>query len=432
MVWCFSGSPGAWEEAELWVNLSFRMNQREILERGKKKVSWVRAHMPLLAHIEEEFVREKPLSGVRIAVSVHLEAKTARLALALAAGGAEVAVTGSNPLSTQDDVVEALKDEGLSVYAKHGVSEEQYWKDLKRTLAIKPHLVLDDGGDLTALLHNECAAWGNETVGICEETTTGVVRLQKLAANGRLRYPAVAVNDAKMKYLFDNRYGTGQSTWDAIMRATNLLVAGKVVLVVGYGWCGRGIALRARGLGARVVVSEVDPIRAAEALMDGFSVAPLREAIREADFLVTATGCIDAVPYEALLEAKDGLVLANAGHFDVEIDVRTLRDRARSRHVRDNVEEFTLPNGKKVYLLAQGRLVNLAAGDGHPAEIMDISFALQALSLRWLLEHGGELRPGVYPVPREIDEGVARRFLEANGVRIDSLTEEQKRYLGLS
>ncbi len=414
-----------------WVNLDSGMNRAEILERGKNKISWVRAHMPLLARIEEEFVREKPFSGVKIAVSVHLEAKTARLALALAAGGAELAVTGSNPLSTQDDVVEALKEEGLSVYAKHGVSEEQYWEDLKRTLSIKPHLVLDDGGDLTALLHGECAAWGNETVGICEETTTGVVRLRKLAAEGKLRYPAVAVNDARMKYLFDNRYGTGQSTWDAIMRATNLLVAGKVVLVVGYGWCGRGIALRARGLGARVVVSEVDPIRAAEALMDGFSVAPLREAIRDADLLVTATGCIDAVPYEAILEAKDGLLLANAGHFDVEIDVKTLRERAPSREVRDNVEEFVLPNGKKVYLLAQGRLVNLAAGDGHPAEIMDISFALQALSLRWLWEKGGDLAPGVYAVPPEIDEEVARMFLAANGIRIDELNPEQKRYLGL-
>lgn len=403
-----------------------------LLERGRRKIAWVRAHMPLLKRIEEGFARERPFAGVRIAVSVHLEAKTARLALALAAGGAEVAVTGSNPLSTQDDVVEALKAEGLAVFAAHGVSEERYWEDLKRTLAIKPHLVLDDGGDLTALLHGECADLGEGTIGICEETTTGVIRLRKLAAEGKLRYPAVAVNDAKMKHLFDNRYGTGQSTWDAIMRTTNLLVAGKTVLVVGYGWCGRGIALRARGLGARVIVSEVDPIRAAEALMDGFSVAPLREAIRVADFLVTATGCIDAVPYEAILEAKDGIVLANAGHFDVEIDVKGLREHAPSREVRDNVEEFSLPNGKKVYLLARGRIVNLAAGDGHPTEIMDISFALQALSLQWLLGEGRKLPPGVYPVPREIDEAVARLFLEARGISIDSLTPEQMEYLGIA
>ena len=405
--------------------------RNELVERGRKKIQWVKGHMPLLARIEEEFAREKAFSGVRIAVSIHLEAKTARLALALAAGGARVAVTGSNPLSTQDDVVAALRAEGLEVHAKHGETEEEYWRDLHEVLAIRPHLVLDDGGDLTGLLHGKLAYLGGETIGICEETTTGVIRLRKLAAEGRLRYPAVAVNDARMKYLFDNRYGTGQSTWDAIMRTTNLLVAGKTVLVVGYGWCGRGIALRARGLGARVVVSEVDPVRAAEALMDGFSVAPLREAIRGADFLVTATGCIDAVPYEAIVEAKDGIILANAGHFDVEIDVRTLRERARFREVRDNVEEFTLPDGKRVYLLAEGRIVNLAAGDGHPAEIMDISFALQALALRWVLEKGRKLPPGVYPVPPEIDEEVARRFLASRGVKIDSLTEEQKKYLGI-
>ncbi len=388
--------------------------------------------MPLLARIEEEFSQRKPFAGTRIAVSIHLEAKTARLALALKAGGAELTVTGSNPLSTQDDVVSALKAEGVAVFAAHGVSEERYWEDLKRTLAIRPNLVLDDGGDLTALLHGECSGLGEETIGVCEETTTGVIRLRKLAAEGELRFPAVAVNDARMKYLFDNRYGTGQSTWDAIMRTTNLLVAGKTVLVVGYGWCGRGIALRARGLGARVVVSEVDPVRAAEALMDGFSVAPLREAIGEADFLVTATGCVDAVTWDDLLHAKDGVVLANAGHFDVEIDVKTLRERAPSRVARENVEEFFLPNGKRVYLIAQGRLVNLAAGDGHPVEIMDISFALQALSLRWLLEKGKGLPPGVYAVPREIDEEVARLFLAANGAGIDSLTEAQRRYLGLS
>ena len=278
MVWCFSGSPGAWEEAELWVNLSFRMNQREILERGKKKVSWVRAHMPLLAHIEEEFAREKPLSGVRIAVSVHLEAKTARLALALAAGGAEVAVTGSNPLSTQDDVVEALKDEGLSVYAKHGVSEEQYWKDLKRTLAIKPHLVLDDGGDLTALLHNECAAWGNETVGICEETTTGVHRLYKMAERGELLFPAFNVNDSVTKSKFDNLYGCRESLADGIKRATDVMMAGKIVVVCGYGDVGKGCAQSMRGLGSRVLITEIDPICALQAVMEGYEVTTMDDA----------------------------------------------------------------------------------------------------------------------------------------------------------
>ena len=403
----------------------------EPLERGREKIAWARAHMPLLARIEGDFARERPFSGVRIALSIHLEAKTARLALLLAAGGAELAVTGSNPLSTQDDVVEALRAEGLAVTGRRGAGPEEYREDLVRTLSIRPHLVLDDGGDLTALLHGECRDLGDEVIGICEETTTGVIRLRELAGEGKLRFPAIAVNDARMKHLFDNRYGTGQSTWDAIMRTTNLLVAGKTVVVAGYGWCGRGIALRARGLGARVVVAEVDPVRAAEALMDGFHVAPLREAIGGADFLITATGCRDVVTWEDLLSAKDGIVLANAGHFDVEIDVKALRERARGRSVRENVEEFTLPNGKRVYLLAQGRLVNLAAGDGHPVEIMDISFALQALSLRWLLEEGRGLAPGVYPVPREIDEGVARMFLAARGVRIDSLTPDQRRYLGL-
>ncbi len=407
------------------------MGKGSSAEEGKRKIAWARDHMPLLARIEAELAREKPFSGVRIAISIHLEAKTARLVLVLAAAGAELAITSSNPLSTQDDVAEALRAEGFSVYAARGVREELYRKDLERTLSLGPHLVLDDGGDLTALLHGECVASGKETIGICEETTTGVIRLRKLASKGKLRYPAVAVNDARMKYLFDNRYGTGQSTWDAIMRTTNLLVAGKTVLVAGYGWCGRGIALRARGLGARVVVAEIDPLRAAEALMDGFLVAPLREAIREADFLVTATGCKDVVTWEDLLTAKDGIVLANAGHFDVEIDVRSLRERAEGRVVREHVEEFRLPNGKRAYLLAQGRLVNLVAGDGHPVEIMDISFALQVLSLRWLLREGRGLSPGIYPVPREIEEEVAELFLETRGVRTDTLTPEQREYLGL-
>ncbi len=406
------------------------MGQGTPVERGKRKIAWARAHMPLLGELEEELARKRPFRGVRIAVSIHLEAKTARLVLALMAGGAELAVTGSNPLSTQDDVAAALRAEGVPVFARRGATPEEYRDGLVRALHIRPHLVLDDGGDLTALLHGDHARLGEETIGICEETTTGVIRLRELARTGKLRCPAVAVNDARMKHLFDNRYGTGQSTWDAIMRTTNLLVAGKTVVVAGYGWCGRGIALRARGLGARVVVAEVDPVRAAEAMMDGFRVAPLGEAIRDADFLITATGCRDVVTWEDLLAAKDGLLLANAGHFDVEIDVRTLRERAPARLVRDSVEEFTLPNGKRVYLLAQGRLVNLAAGDGHPVEIMDISFALQTLSLRWLLDHGRDLAPGVYPVPREIDERVARMFLTARGVRIDSLTPEQRRYLG--
>jgi len=403
----------------------------DLIARGREKIAWARAHMPVLAEVERELERQRTLAGLRVAVSVHLEAKTARLALALREAGAEVAVTGSNPLSTQDDVAAALAAEGLRVYARRGVSETEYWEHLRRTLEIRPQLVLDDGGDLTALLHRECGEHGEGLIGICEETTTGVLRLRKLAAAGKLRWPAVAVNDARMKYLFDNRYGTGQSTWDAIMRTTNLLIAGKEVVVAGYGWCGRGIALRAQGLGAKVTVCEVDPVRAAEALMDGFSVAPMAQAIRKADFLVTATGCRGVVTYEHLLSAKDGLVLANAGHFDVEIDVATLRARAPGRRVRDGVEEFELPGGKRVYLLAEGRLVNLVAGDGHPVEIMDLSFALQALCLAWLAREGSGLSPEVYPVPAEVDERVARLFLKSRGAGIDQLTPEQQAYLGL-
>jgi len=399
--------------------------------QGREKIAWVRAHMPLLALLEEGFLPERPFAGLRIAVSIHLEAKTARLALALKALGGELAVASSNPLSAKHDVVAALSQE-VPTHAKFGATDDEYTTYLEQVLAIRPHLVLDDGGDLSALLHEKCREHGANVIGACEETTTGLVRLRKLATERRLRFPVVAVNDARMKQLFDNRYGTGQSVWDAIMRATNLLVAGKRVLVVGYGWCGRGIAIRARGLGAEVVVAEVDPVRAAEALLDGFSVAPVREAIAHADFLVTATGCRDAVTGEDLFTAKDGLLLANAGHFDVEIDVRTLRERARVRRVREHVEECVLPGGRRVYLLAAGRLVNLVAGDGHPAEIMDLSFALQLLSLRWLAQEGKRLIPNVYPVPPGIDEEVARLFLASRGVQVDSLTPEQRAYTGLA
>ena len=402
-----------------------------MVARGQEKIAWARAHMPVLAEVGRELRESEVLAGLRVAISIHLEAKTACLALTLQETGAAVSVTGSNPLSTQDDVAAALAAAGLRVHARRGASAAEYREHLTRVLEIKPQLVLDDGGDLTALLHGECAQLGESLIGICEETTTGVLRLRGLSREGKLRWPALAVNDARMKHLFDNRYGTGQSTWDAIMRATNLLVAGKRVVVAGYGWCGRGIALRAHGLGARVTVCEVDPVRAAEAMMDGFSVAHLAEAIRGADFLITATGCRDVVRWEHLLSAKDGLVLANAGHFDVEIDVRALRERAQGRRVRENVEEFLLPGERRVYLLAEGRLVNLVAGDGHPVEIMDLSFALQALSLAWLAREGRGLSPGVYPVPEEVDERVARLFLRSRGVEIDSLTPGQREYLGL-
>ncbi len=403
----------------------------EARKSGWEKIQWVRDHMPILALLEERYAKEKPLAGKRVSMAIHLEAKTARLALAIKNLGGEVAVTSSNPLSAKDDVAQALAEE-MPVYARGEASEEEYQEFLLQVLSIRPHLVLDDGGDLSHLLHGKAWDLGQETLGICEETTTGVIRLRKLEREGKLRVPAVAVNDARMKSLFDNRYGTGQSVWDAIMRTTNLLLAGKTVVVVGYGWCGKGIAQRARGLGAAVIVSEVDPVKAAEAVMEGFAVAPVREAIAHADFLVTATGCIDAVTFADVLAAKDGCILANAGHFDVEIDVRAIYANSRVRKVRDHLEECVLPNGKRVYLLAKGRLVNLVAGDGHPAEIMDLSFSLQLLSLLWLAREGGKLPPRVYPVPKEIDEEVARLFLQSRGVAIDALTPRQREYLGLA
>ena len=402
--------------------------EQEQIEHGEKKIAWAADHMPLLAQLRHEFAEERPLAGHRVAMSIHLEAKTACLALLLRTGGAEVAVTGSNPLSTQDDVAAALAAEGIAVYAKHGASDTEYFDDLRHVLSTKPDLILDDGGDLVKLLHNEIDL---EIRGGCEETTTGVHRLRILERRGELRFPMYAVNDAKMKYLFDNRYGTGQSVWDGIMRSTNLLIAGKNVLVAGYGWCGRGIAMRARGLGARVLVCEVDPVRAVEAVMDGFSVGPMEAMIEQADFLITATGCRDVVTRAALARAKDGLVMANAGHFDVEIDKLALSALATEQaNVRDGISQFTLRDGRQLYLLGDGRLVNLVLGDGHPVEIMDISFALQALTLRHIVEAEPQ-PPALYAVPQTVDERVARMKLAALGIAIDSLTKQQHVYLGL-
>jgi len=396
---------------------------------GQAKIEWAAAHMPLLQRLREELADERPFREKRIAMSIHLEAKTACLAILLRDAGAEVWVTGSNPLSTQDDVATALaEEEGIFVRARHGVSDVEYNEHLRAVLASEPDMILDDGGDLVEILHNDPP---REILGGCEETTTGVARLRARARSGNLRFPMFAVNDARMKYLFDNRYGTGQSTWDGILRSTNLLMAGKDVLVAGYGWCGRGIALRARGLGARVTVTEVDPIRATEAWMDGFAVAPVREAIRFADFVVTATGCADVVTGEALKNAKDGVILANAGHFNVEVNLEDLGALSRSvRSVRNGVVEYTLADGRRAYVLGEGRLVNLALGDGHPVEIMDISFAIQTLTLVHLVR-SAPLEPGLYPVPPEIDERIASLKLETLGVAIDTLSDAQRTYLGL-
>lgn len=396
---------------------------------GHEKIDWARDHMPLLGVLRQEFIETHPFDGHRIAMSIHLEAKTACLAILLREGGAQVAITGSNPLSTQDDVAAALEEtEGVSVHARHGVTENEYHDHLAQVLASDPDLILDDGGDLVNLVHQKPSP---RILGGCEETTTGVARLRTLARNKDLKFAMFAVNDAKMKHLFDNRYGTGQSVWDAITRSTNLLIAGKHVIVAGYGWCGRGIAQRARGLGARVTIAEVDPVKAVEAWMDGFAVAEIGSAIQDADILVTATGCKDVVTGDALSRAKDGLLLANAGHFNVEINLDDLSALTRStRAVRSGIVEHTLENGRRVSLMAEGRLVNLALGDGHPVEIMDISFALQALTLQHIVSHP-VLPPAVYEVPPAIDNRVARMKLEALGASVDELTSAQRAYLGV-
>lgn len=398
------------------------------MKTGHLKIEWVYRFMPLLASIEKEYAPQKPLQGLRVGMSIHLEAKTARLALLLRDLGAEVIVTGSNPLSTQDDVAEALKERGLTVYAKRTESEELYMENIKKVLATQPHLILDDGADLTVTAHTEYHEALKNLKGVTEETTTGLRRFRALHKKGLLRVPVIAVNDAFTKYLFDNRYGTGQSTWDSIMRNTNLTVAGKIVVVCGYGWCGKGIAMRAKGLGARVVVTEVDPVKALEAVMDGFEVMKISQAAKVGDFFITATGNTKVISEKEFLDMKDGAILANAGHFDVEVDVKALeRICVEKYEARPNVTAYKLPNGRTLYLLAQGRLVNLAAADGHPVEIMDLSFAVQALSLIHLAKTN--LEPGVYPVPSHIDEKIARLKLASMGIEIDQLTEEQKSYL---
>ncbi len=400
------------------------------MESGRKKIEWVSRFMPLLNGIKRIYGPKKPLKGLRIGVSVHFEAKTAYLTLVLKELGAEVYATGSNPLSTQDDVAKALSDMGIRVFAKRTHDEAVYWRGIHSVLDSKPDFMIDDGADLTVTAHTERKDVLENLKGVTEETTTGVRRLKALQRERRLSIPAIAVNDAMMKYMFDNRYGTGQSTWDAIMRNTNLLVAGKVVVVAGYGWCGRGIALRAAGLGARVIVTEVDPIRAVEAVMDGFEVMSMDRASEIGDFFITATGNKRVITVRHFERMKDGAVLANAGHFNVEVDMESLEEISKDVYeARNNVTAYVLKDGKTLYVIGEGRLVNLAAGDGHPVEIMDISFALQALSLLYLVENHESLENAVYPVPREIDERVARMKLEALGMELDEMTPEQEEYM---
>ena len=403
-------------------------------ESGELKINWVRHHMPLLEGLDKEFLDTKPFAGLKVALSVHLEAKTARLCEVLSHGGAEMFITGSNPLSTQDDVAAALVHEGLNVFAVHGATPEEYESGIRRVIEAGPNIIIDDGGDLVSMIHDNYPELIPEVIGGCEETTTGILRLESMNRESRLLFPMMLVNDAACKHFFDNRYGTGQSVWDGIDRTTNLIVAGKDVVVAGYGWCGKGVAMRAKGLGARVIVTEVDPIKAMEAVMDGFRVMTMKEAAAIGDIFITVTGCEDVITQEHFQLMKDGAICCNAGHFDCEVSVKDLKEIAvNEKLARQNIQEYTLGNGCRIYVIAEGRLVNLAAGDGHPAEIMDMSFAIQALSAKFLADNRKTLirESGsmLHKVPAEIDREVAFRKLAEWGVTIDTLTEKQRRYL---
>ncbi|MCI9646793.1 MAG: adenosylhomocysteinase [Lachnospiraceae bacterium] len=397
---------------------------------GRKKIEWVRSFMPALTEIEKKFEKEKPFQGLRIAVSVHLEAKTANLGLVLAKGGAEVYLTGCNPLSTQDDVAAAVAEMGIETFGIKGVSAEEYEELLVKTLACHPHLVVDDGGDLINLLGGRCREYADQLIGGCEETTTGILRLKAREREGVLPCPMMAVNDAKAKHYYDNKYGTGQSVWTAIMDTTNLIVAGKTVVIAGYGWCGKGTAMRAKGMGANVIVTEIDPFKALDATMDGFQIMPMDEAAKYGDIFVTVTGCKDVIVPRHFEVMKDNVILCNAGHFDCEVDVASLAKMAVKQETRrNNIVGYELADGRTLNVLGDGRLVNLACGMGHPAEIMDMSFSVQALSLNWMVQHKNELLTKVYNVPESIDNEIGRYKLAAMNLSIDKLTPEQEAYL---
>lgn len=399
---------------------------------GEDKILWAWKNMPLLQQIRNDFEESKPFTGLKIALSIHLEAKTACLCRTLAAGGAEMYVTGSNPLSTQDDVAAALAAGGLHVFALHACTPEEYDDCIRRVIEPGPDIIIDDGGDIINMLHAEYPELEEKVLGGCEETTTGILRLRALDAAGELKFPMIAVNDADCKHLFDNRYGTGQSVFDGINRTTNLVVAGKHVVVAGYGWCGKGVAMRAKGLGAKVIVTEVDPVRAIEAVMDGFDVMPMIDAAPLGDLFITVTGDCDVVGESAFFRMKDGAVLCNAGHFDIEVNVKRLAEIAvEEKQMKPNIRGYRLPDNRWLYVLAEGRLVNLAAGDGHPVEIMDMSFAIQALSAEYIASQqgSGKLTLHLTPVPVDIDRNVAFRKLATMGICIDTLTQEQLAYL---
>ena len=397
---------------------------------GHRKIDWVRKFMPALSQIEERFRREQPFAGLRVAVSVHLEAKTANLALVMKAGGAEVYLTGCNPLSTQDDVAAAVAERGVETFGIHGVTPEEYEDLLAETLKCHPHIVIDDGGDLVQMLTGRCAEYADCVIGGCEETTTGILRLRAREKAGTMPFPMMAVNDAKAKHYYDNKYGTGQSVWDGIMHTTNLIVAGKTVVVAGYGWCGSGVALRAKGMGADVIVTEIDPFKALDATMNGFRVMKMEDAAKIGDIFVTSTGCRDVITQEHFALMKDSAILCNAGHFNVEVDVDWLEKNAEESFLqRENIVGYRMTDGRVLSVIADGRLVNLAAGNGHPAEIMDMSFAVQALAAEWVVKHKDELETKLYDIPAEIDDAIGWAKLAALGLDIDKLTPEQEAYL---
>ena len=402
-----------------------------LAKKGKLKIEWAAQEMPVIKSIAKRFNKEKPLKGIRVSACLHVTTETANLVETLKAGGAEIFLCASNPLSTQDDVTASLvRFSSISVFAIKGEDNRTYYRHIKDALSLKPHITMDDGADLVSTLHKEKRILIKNLLGGTEETTTGVIRLRAMAEKGVLKYPIIAVNDAYTKYLFDNRYGTGQSTIDGIMRATNRLVAGSVVVVSGYGWCGKGIAMRAKGMGAKVIITEIDPLRALEATMDGFELMPIKEASKTGDIFVTSTGDINVISKECFTLMKDGAILCNSGHFNVEIAIDALKNVSRSRRViRDFVEEFTLKNNKRLYLLGEGRLVNLAAAEGHPSAVMDMSFANQALCAEYIAKNYKKLENKVYGVPEEIDKRIARLKLHAMGIKIDTLTEEQRKYL---
>lgn len=402
----------------------------QLWEEGKRKIEWVKTNMALLRQLEERFSVERPFEGLKVALSIHLEAKTAYLCKVLAAGGAQMYVTGSNPLSTQDDVAAALVHDGLNVFAWYNATAQEYESHISKVIEIGPDLIIDDGGDLVNTIHTKYPELLDKVIGGCEETTTGVMRLLAMDKAGELRFPMILVNNAKCKYLFDNRYGTGQSVWNGINRTTNLIVAGKTVVVAGYGWCGKGVAMRAKGLGATVIVTEIDPVKAIEAVMDGFDVMPMAQAAEFGDFFVTVTGCDDVITMEHFVKMKDGAICCNAGHFDCEVNVAAIEAQAVEKwKARENIMGYRLENGRRIFIIAQGRLVNLASGDGHPAEIMDMSFAIQALSAEYIVKNRSSITSKVVDVPESVDYAVAQMKLASWNKQIDVLTPEQHKYL---